>query len=457
MAERRRAASRQSSSARQVAGAADAAQAEERGIHVLPLTRISAPRYDFTIRRQSAVEHLREKLESGSQIPPVMVAKLGGRYYPFAGFPSLEAYKALARDVPCMVHAVDSHTDVLALHVAREQNETMHPIRFLDGLRELSENGADMTVVPEEYRSFGSRPILLTAAARKMLDAFLVEVGEQYDLGGEWTHVIEAISRLKKDAQVRAVGEIISYVKVQKQKRPIPPDLFSLRRIIDAYGSERLQKIYPEDTRYGSDEEDDGVGGGNGRGGGAAGGPGGGASAAAEAGSGRGSGGRAAGGGLTKAESVIVSSESRGEMPLLPSPVPASLTHTCDCGQEFLVSVKNATVRRLRPTKDNVLVLDSDEGQPIYAIPRNGAEFLELAIQPSLRFYHIGGEKTEDGDRGHTLIITKRSISKSAQAAIRRIIEGKDAGGGGGGGGGNGGKNGKNGRVGAGASRGRRR
>lgn len=441
MAGRRRASSA-ASSARQVASGAEAARQEDpHGIQVLPLSKISAPRYDFTIRRQSAIEHLREKIESGSQIPPVMVARLGGRYYPFAGFPSLEAYRALAMDVPCMVHPVDSQTDVLALHVAREQNETMHPIRFLDGLRELSEHGADMTVVPEEYRAFGTRPILLTAAARKMLDAFLVEVGEQYDLGGEWTHVIEAISRLKKDAQGRAVAEIISYVKVQKQKRPIPPDMFSLRRIVDAYGSERLQKIYPDDAKYGEDD-----GGGSGPQGGKGGGGGATPPAAGK------KGGRADRD-LTEAESVIVSSESRGEMPLVQSPVPASLTHTCDCGQEFLLSTKNATVRRLRPTDDNVLVLDSDEGQPIYAIPRDGAEFLEMALQPSLRFYHIGGEKTEDGDRGHTLIISKRSIPKSAQAAIRRIIEGKDASGSNGSSsGGNGGRNG-NGR----AARGRRR
>ena len=402
---------------------------EPQGIQTIPLAKISRPKYDFTIRRQSATEHLRARLESGAQIPPVMVALLGGRYYPFAAFSSLEAYRALARDVPCLVHAVESQTDVLALHVSREQHETMHPIRFLDGLRELSEHGADMNMVPEEYRSFGTRPILLTAAARKMLDAFLVEVGEQYDLGGEWTHVIEAISRLKKDAQVRAVSEIIAYVKMQKQRRPIPPDMFSLRKIIDAYASDKLQKVYPDDDGYGvddDDDDDDEDGGGSG-GGSAGGGPGAGPGPARK--------GKGVPKDLAKAESVIVSSESRGEMPLVTSPVPGSLTHTCDCGQEYLVSIKNAAVRRLRPTDDNVLVLDTDEGQPIYAIPRDGAEFLELGLTPSLRFYPIGGEKTEDGDRGHTLIISKRSISKADQAAIRRIIEGKGGKGSGGSGG----------------------
>lgn len=402
--------------ARQVAGGEERQQEEPHGMQVLPLSKISAPKYDYTIRRQAAVEHLRDRLESGSQIPPVMVARLGGRYYPFAGFPSLEAFKALARDVPCIVHAVESHTDVLALHLAREQNETMHPIRFLEGLRELSENGADMTIVPEEYRSFGTRPILLTASARKMLDAFLVEVGRQYDLGGEWTHVIEAISRLKKDAQSRAVNEIISYVKTQRQKRPIPPDMFSLRRIVDAYGSERPQKIYSDDAKYGSDEDydedDDGGGSGGASGGGAA------SAAASKKGKGKTR-------DLAEAESVIVSSESKGQMPLVPSAVPGFLSHECNCGQEFLVSLKKATVHRLKPTDDNVTVLDTDEGQPLFAVPRDDAEFLELVLQPSLRFYRIGAEKTEDGDRGHTLIISKRAISKASQAAIRRIIEGK--------------------------------
>ena len=404
------------SSARQVAEGGGRHEDEQHGMQVLPLSKISAPKYDFTIHRQSAIEHLRDRLESGSQIPPVMVARLGNRHYPFAGFPSLEAYKALARDVPCLVHVVESHTDVLALHVAREQNETMHPIRFLEGLRELSEQGADMTIVPEEYRSFGTRPILLTATARKMLDAFLVEVGRQYELGGEWTHVIESISRLKKDAQSRAVNEIISYVKTQRQKRPIPPDMFSLRRIVDAYGSEQPQKIYSDDAKYGSDDDDydddDGSGGG------------GGGAAAQKKGKGKGK-----ARDLTEAESVIVSSESKGQMPLVPSAVPGFLSHECNCGQEFLVSLKKATVHRLKPTDDNVTVLDTDEGQPLFAVPRDDAEFLELVLQPSLRFYRIGGEKTEDGDRGHTLIISKRAISKANQAAIRRIIEGKDGGG----------------------------
>ena len=429
---RRGSAQAQQAQAQHVAGVEGAGG--QHGIQVLPLSKISQPKYDFTIHRQSAIEHLRERLEAGSQIPPVMVARLNGRHYPFAGFTSLAAYKALAMDVPCMVHAVDSQTDVLALHMAREQNETMHPIRFLDGLRELSEHGADMTVVPEEYRAFGTRPILLTTSARKMLDAFLVEVGEQYDLGGEWTHVIEAISRLKKDAQGRAVGEIISYVKGQGRKRPIPPDMFSLRKIVDAYGSEKREKIYPDESGYG-DEDDDGDGRGGasgGRGGGAGGG-----SQGPQAGKGRGKG---TGREVSEAESMIVSSESKGEMPLVSSPVPGSMTHTCDgCGTDFLVNMKNAAVRKLEPTDDNVLVLKGDYGQPIYAIPRDGAEFLELGLQPNLRFYNIGGEKTEDGDRGHTLIISKRAISKSAQAAIRRIIEGTD---------GNGGKGGK-GRAGA--------
>lgn len=407
------AASKAASAARQIADGAGGQ--EQSGIQVLPLSKISAPKYDFTIHRQSAIEHLRDRLESGSQIPPVMVARLGGRHYPFAGFPSLEAYKALAMDVPCMVHVVDSQTDVLALHMAREQNETMNPLRFMDGLRELSEHGADMTVVPEEYRSFGTRPILLTSTARKLLDAFLVEIGEQYDLGGEWTHVIEAISKLKRDAQGRAVGEIISYVKVQGKKRPIPPDMFSLRKIVDAFGTEKREKIYPDDAGY-ADDEDDEEDGRNGNGGGR-GGSGAGASGAARKGKTR---------DLTEAASVIVSSESKGEMPLVSSPMPGSMSYTCECGQECLVNMKNAAVRLLKPTDDNVLVLDTDVGQPIYAIPREGAEFLELGLQPSLRFYNIGGEKTEDGDRGHTLIISKRSISKPTQAAILRLIEGKN-------------------------------
>lgn len=408
--------SRAASAARQIADGAGAQ--EHNGIQVLPLSKISAPKYDFTIRRNSAIEHLRERLESGSQIPPVMVARLGSRHYPFAGFPSLEAYKALAMDVPCMVHAVDSQTDVLALHMAREQNETMNPLRFMDGLRELSEHGADMTVVPEEYRSFGTRPILLTSTARKMLDEFLVEIGEQYDLGGEWTHVIEAISKLKRDAQGRAVGEIISYVKVQGKKRPIPPDMFSLRKIVDAFGTEKREKIYPDDAGYADDDDEDGGNGGAGGRGGSGAGAGGGAAAASRKGKTK---------DLTEATSMIVSSESKGEMPLVSSPVPGSLSYTCECKQEYLVNMKNAAVRRLKPADDNnVLVLDTDVGQPIYAIPREGAEFLELGLQPSLRFYNIGGEKTEDGDRGHTLIITKRSISKATQAAILRLIEGKN-------------------------------
>ena len=423
------------SSARMAANAgSDAAPpAGSPEIRMLRLSQISAPKYDFTIHRQSSAERLRERLEAGSQIPPVMVAQLGDRYYPFASFASLDAHKALAMDVPCQVHVVSSQLDILELHVAREQKETMHPMRFLEGVRELHDHNADMTVVPEEYRAFGSRPILLASTAGKMLDTFLVEVGERYDLVGEWTHVIETISKLKKGAQDRAVSEIISYVKTQK--RPIPPDMYSLRKILDAYSADRLEKIYADDDGYDAgedyDDDDDGAAGG---GGGSGRGRGGGQGKPGKPG-GKKAGGKNKAGDIAEAESVIVSSTSKGEMPLVMSPVPSSLTHTCHCGQEFLLSTKNATVRKLRPTEDNVMVLDSDEGRPIYAVPRDGVEFLELELSPSLRFYYVGGEKTEDGDRGHTMIMSKRSISKANLAAIRRIIEGTGGSGNGKGGG----------------------
>lgn len=413
------------------AGASGAGAGACPEMRMLRLAQIDKPKYDFTIKRQSAVAHLCERLEAGSPIPHVLVAQMGDRYYPFASFASLEAYRTLAMDVPCQVHQASSARDILELHISRAQKEVVHPIRYIEGVSELlHDGGADPAIVPEEYRSFGTRPILLTSGAREMLDKFLVEVGEKYGIVGEWTHVIEAISRLKDDAQDRAVSEIVSYVKTQR--RPVPPDLYSLRKIVDAYGTDKLQKMYaPDEDDEDEDEDDDGVGayGGASSGSGASGGK----------KKGKGAGGKGGGGAssgaadLDKAESVIVSSGSKGEMPLVMSPVPSTLKHGCECGQEFMVNMKNATVRRLTPKEEGVLVLEGDEGRPIFAIPQAGVDFLDMQIQSaSLRFYYVGVETSddEDGDRGHTMIITKRHISKANQAAIRRIIEGKNGGGG---------------------------
>ena len=383
-------------------------------VSTLRLSQISRPRHDFTVHRSSVTERMRARIEAGEFVPPVMVARLGGKYYPFGNFEALDAYRALAVDVPCHVYDAAAQVNVLELHLAHGQKEPLNPLLYMEGIRDLCESDGDMSVVPKEYQSFGTEPVMLTKAARGIFLDFVQEVSDEYDVMFDWYHVLEEIARLEASTQERALGEILRFVR--GQKRPIPPDMTSLRCIIDGFASpSRRRRMYADDDDVDGDEDDDDVDGDEDGGGG-------GAAARKKK--------RKNAAGDAEAESVIVSAKSKGAMPLVPSPVPATLTHSCKCGQEFLINTKNATVRMMTPTDDNVIVLEGDEGRTVYAIPQNGVEFLELGLQPRLHVYCIGGEKTEDGERGHTLVVSKRHITRQGQSAIRRIVDGTAEGGG---------------------------
>ena len=102
------------------------------------------------------------------------------------------------------------------------------------------------------------------------------------------------------------------------------------------------------------------------------------------------------------------------------SPIPHTISHKCKCKREYVVNTKNSTIREVKQSDADVLVLDGDYGDVKFAMPEKAVSFLELKLQPKTFSHYVGGTK-----HGHTLIFSKRNIPKSSIIEIRRILDGK--------------------------------
>ena len=90
---------------------------------------------------------------------------------------------------------------------------------------------------------------------------------------------------------------------------------------------------------------------------------------------------------------------------------------SCECGMEYVVNKKNLTVRK-REEQEKMILLEGDYGDLMYAIRRDVAEYLDLALQQSMYYYLMSKDP-----HGSTVIMSKNKITDGTLRKIMAVLK----------------------------------
>ena len=93
-----------------------------------------------------------------------------------------------------------------------------------------------------------------------------------------------------------------------------------------------------------------------------------------------------------------------------------NVNFTCECKLVYVINKKNLTVRK-REEQEKMVLLQGDYGDPMYAIRNDAAEFLDLALQPSVYYYMMSKDP-----HGSTVIMSKNKITDGALKKIMAVL-----------------------------------
>ena len=364
----------------------------------LRIDRLEDPPYCVLIITQPGVQRLADLLKKHGAASPVIVAKLNNKYYPVGNLDSLQAYRKCGiKDVMCAIESVSSKKEMLEMHVRAVTTLTYHPLALADAVSELIDAGIKKESLSREMQSLYG--INISKDARKVLDKFITNMSKSQMEVPSMMHILKPITRINKSKQQEVMSKLMTYSYTYNAEAFVPPDEYTISKILEPYAT------YDDDD----DDDDDGSGG-NGLD----------ADSVepigyAEDGSDGDSGDHMQ---QDDATTLDVRPKNR-EIPTQIGGLDNTMVCKCTCSKEWLVDLKNATYKELIEKESHIETGTTHDGQTVYVMDRKDVSYLGLTSQPNINKRYIGGS-----DEGHTLIISKRNITKKTLIAISRLLDG---------------------------------
>ncbi len=332
---------------------------------------------NVTVVVDASVSHVAALIRDGSRYPVPVLASRGGRLYAIGNIETVAAARECGADsLDCVVEEADSEEKVVMLHMLNSRTKTYHPTRLMRVVRDVVEGGGDTGYIPSEYVFLAE--VDLDSRAERKLDGFVGLLAKKKTEVPSMVQIIHPLSKLSKGRQYDAVNDLVKY-STMEGKIGYAGDRVA-RSIFAKYrkgGAGDTVKI-PEKGRKGAAGEPDGGGGDEVR--------------------------------------VTVDGGSRDIGTEVRS-VTDSVKYRCECGNDYLISLKNGTIKKMTDTGSNVAATDVD-GRVIYGLSDGDADFLGLDLSPVINTYHVGR-----GDTGDAIVLSKKRISKKKMVLISQIID----------------------------------
>lgn len=297
-------------------------------VRTIEISRLESLPVSVTVRMGRSVRAIAEGIRSGEvPVRPVVVASVGERMYPVDGMDVLEAHRtAGCAEVPCAVVEAADEAEAVGLHVAMSGRRAVNPFMVVDAVRWVEGCGGVVGGVDPRYVQLAELP--LAEGVRETFEGWIARLADRLEVMPQFWHIFRPLSEVRREDQARALESVMAFVHAMGTS----PDVSTLRGILRQFAS-ALPGAAP---RVAAIEDKDG-------------GP---------------------------APAPAARREGSGT-----APVEDTGRVSCGCGRQWYVDTKSGAVRRVREV-DNMTVLTGDDGEPVYAVPPEVAEHLEMGSLP---------------------------------------------------------------------------
>lgn len=304
---------------------------------VIDISRLESLPVDVTVRMGRSVQAIAGSIRSGeAPVRPVVVASARGRMYPVDGLDVLEAHRAAgSAEVPCIVVEAADEAEAVGLHVAMSGRRPVNPFMVVDAIRWMERSGRAARGVDPRYAQLSELP--LAGDVRETFEKWIGRLADRLEVMPQFWHIFRPLSAVRPEDQSRALESVMAFVHAMGTS----PDISTLRGILRQFAVERPEAA-PRVTATGED--------------------------------------------CGKAATPTPAAEPERSRA---APVENSRRISCGCCRQWYVDTKRGTIRRVREA-DNMTVLTGDDGEPVYAVPPEVAEHLQMD-RSSVHHYLVAG------------------------------------------------------------------
>ena len=349
--------------------------------------------YVVTIPIRTHIDAVKKAIVSGNVEMLVIVARVGDKLYPIGNIDVLTAYVENGNsEVPCAVDHVETLAGAQIRHVHLSISTAINPFaasKAVEYVRARDENMVSGTE-DKDYTKISTLP--LAPEVKDMMSKYIIALGERLESIPSFFYVFRAVAKLQKSVQVEAMDKILSFCdKMETTNRhyslPMPDELGNMLIKYDTKTKKIRKHSMEMDPSTQPDVED-----------------------------------KESEGSENDSKKDTSKNEMKAEeaddMPGYYHNMDTNnVDFSCECGLEYVVNKKNLTVRK-RVEQEKMVLLKGDYGDPMYAIRNDAAEFLDLALQPSVYYYMMAKET-----HGSTVIIAKNKIADGALKKIMAILK----------------------------------
>ena len=345
--------------------------------------------YVVTVPIRAHTDATKKAIMAGNVGMRVTVARVGEKLYPIGNMVVLAAYAENGNaEVPCFVNHVKTLAEAQMRHVHLSPSLAIDPFAASEAVEYVRARDENMVAGTEDKDYTKISRLKLAPGIREMMSKHIAALGKRADHIPSFYHMLRKVSKLDQDVQVEAVKKVLSYCDKMARTNghyalPMPNTLDNMLVQFDT----RTPRV----SRYAVETQD----GENGR---------------DEAKNDRDS-------KKDKGKSDMRVKEA-DDMPGYYHNMDANnVEFSCECGMEYVVNKKNLTVRK-REEQEKMILLEGDYGDLMYAIRRDVAEYLDLALQQSMYYYLMSKDP-----HGSTVIMSKNKITDGTLRKIMAVLK----------------------------------
>ena len=279
-----------------------------------------------TVPVASQVRAAADIIRSGEAPPrPVVVASCDGIMYPVDGLDTLEAYRLAGRDqIECTVVEPGGLAGAVGMHLGLSRRLPVNPFCVMDAIGWMRAEGVPLAGVDRRYLRLAE--LDLAGDVRGVFDTWLERLAGRLETVPPFWHILGPLSEMERSGQARALESVMAFVHATGTA----PDASTLRGI--------LRQFAP------------------------------------------------AGRGRTGHVAAIEAEEPVAPPPSIQSgggviPVEGAGRILCECGREWYMDAKSNTVRSVQES-DSMVVLTYQDGGPVYPVPLEVAEHMDMGNAP---------------------------------------------------------------------------
>lgn len=279
-----------------------------------------------TIPVASQVRAAADMIRAGEAPPrPVVVASCDGAMYPVDGLDTLEAYRMAGRDqIECTVVEPGGVAGAVGMHLGLSRRLPVNPFCVIDAIEWMRTEGVPLAGVDRRYLRLAE--LDLAGDVRGVFDVWLGRLAGRLETIPPFWHILGPLAEMERSGQARALESVMAFVHATGTA----PDASTLRGI--------LRQFAP------------------------------------------------AGRGRTGHVAAIEAEDAVSPSPAAPAgggvpPVEGAGRILCECGREWYVDGGSGAVRSVRES-DSMVVLTGQDGGPVYPVPLEVAEHMDMGNSP---------------------------------------------------------------------------